>query len=265
MSDALSEPVSKAKFNKRAAAGAPKKDLGNPAWLVVKTLVIFLASQVIASFVVVFFLALQDPSADPSQLLNNSIAAQFFYVLIAELLAVACVFAILRYRNMTLSFIGLGRKPMPADFWRAAVGFVVFYGLLIVASILVSILLPSVNTDQKQQLGFNNIVSTGDNILALFALVLLPPLGEELLVRGYLFSGLRARLRFWPAALLTSVLFGVAHLEFGTGEPLLWAAAVDTFVLSIVLVYLRESTGALYAGMLVHLLNNLVAFSVHFK
>jgi membrane protease YdiL (CAAX protease family) len=33
----------------------------------------------------------------------------------------------------------------------------------------------------------------------------------------------------------------------------------------MVLVYLRETTGALYAGMLVHALNNLIAFGVHFK
>jgi membrane protease YdiL (CAAX protease family) len=32
-----------------------------------------------------------------------------------------------------------------------------------------------------------------------------------------------------------------------------------------VLCFLRERTGALYAGMLVHMLNNLIAFGVHFK
>jgi membrane protease YdiL (CAAX protease family) len=53
-------------------------------------------------------------------------------------------------------------------------------------------------------------------------------------------------------------------LQTGQGASLLWAAGVDTFVLSLVLVYLREKTGALYAGMLVHSLNNLIAFGVHF-
>jgi membrane protease YdiL (CAAX protease family) len=45
----------------------------------------------------------------------------------------------------------------------------------------------------------------------------------------------------------------------------MWAAAFDTFILSVVLVYLREKTGALYAGMLVHMLNNLLAFFVVIK
>ncbi|MGH9351096.1 MAG: lysostaphin resistance A-like protein, partial [Terriglobia bacterium] len=91
------------------------------------------------------------------------------------------------------------------------------------------------------------------------------PLGEETLVRGYLYSGLRKYWRFWPALLFTSLLFGAAHLEFGAGGPLVWAAAIDTFLLSVVLCYLRERTGALYAGILVHMLNNLIAFGVHFK
>jgi uncharacterized protein len=85
------------------------------------------------------------------------------------------------------------------------------------------------------------------------------------LVRGYLFSGLRMVWRFWPAVLVTSLFFGAAHLEFGSGGPLVWAAAIDTFILSAVLCFLRERTGALYAGIAVHMLNNLIAFGVHFK
>jgi membrane protease YdiL (CAAX protease family) len=84
------------------------------------------------------------------------------------------------------------------------------------------------------------------------------------LVRGYLYSGLRKSWKFLPALLVTSLLFGLAHLQLGSGAAVLWAAGVDTFTLSLVLVYLRETTGALYAGMLVHSLNNLIAFGVHF-
>jgi membrane protease YdiL (CAAX protease family) len=75
----------------------------------------------------------------------------------------------------------------------------------------------------------------------------LPPLGEEILVRGYLFSGLRMVWRFLPAVIVTSLLFGAAHLEFGGGGPLVWAAAIDTFILSVVLCFLRERSGALDA------------------
>jgi membrane protease YdiL (CAAX protease family) len=60
-------------------------------------------------------------------------------------------------------------------------------------------------------------------------------------------------------------MFGLAHLQLGSGTAVVWAAGIDTFLLSLVLVYLREKSGVLYAGMLVHALNNLIAFGVHFK
>jgi membrane protease YdiL (CAAX protease family) len=82
-------------------------------------------------------------------------------------------------------------------------------------------------------------------------------------VRGYLYSGLRSKLKYLPALLITSLLFGAAHLS-ENDSGLLWSGALDTFLLSVVLVYLRENTGALYAGMLVHMANNVIAFSVHF-
>jgi membrane protease YdiL (CAAX protease family) len=63
---------------------------------------------------------------------------------------------------------------------------------------------------------------------------------------------------------VTSLLFGMAHLQSGENASLIWSAALDTFVLSLILVYLRETTGALYAGVLVHSLNNLIAFIGHF-
>jgi len=186
-------------------------------------------------------------------------------VLIAEGLAAYFVIGLVRRRGMKLSAIGLGRRPVWNDVWRAAGGFVVFYALLIVAGVLLSLLIPSFNTNQTQDLGFNNINTSSQNVLAFIALVLLPPLGEEPLVRGYLYSGLRKHFTFRRAMILTSLLFGLAHLEFGNGGPLVWGAAIDTFILSVVLVYLREKSGALWAGMLVHFLNNLVAFGIHFK
>lgn len=242
----------------------PKKDLGGPVWLVTSTILIFFITQLIASFIVAFFLVLMHPGVNAADLLKDSISGQFFYVLIAELLAAAAAIGIVRRRGLPKAFIGLGRRPKFSDLWRAAGGFVIFYALLIIAGVLIKAFLPDLNTDQQQQLGFNTINTTSDNILAFLALVILPPLGEEPLVRGYLFSGLRTRWPYWPAAIITSLLFGLAHLEFGSGQPLLWAAGIDTFILSLVLVYLREKTGALYAGILVHTLNNLVAFIVTF-
>ena len=240
----------------------PAKDLGGPARLLLTTLLIFLVSQIIAAFIAELALAVLHPGSHTS--LDDSIGAQFAFVLIAEGLAAWLVLWIVRRRGLKLSTIGLGRRPVKSDLYKALAGFGVFYVILIIASIVVTNLSPKL-VSQKQNIGFTNLRTSSDQVLAFISLVLLPPLGEEVLVRGYLYSGLRRVWKFLPALLVTSLFFGAAHLEFGNGTPLVWAAAIDTFLLSVVLVYLREKTGALYAGMVVHMLNNLIAFLVVIK
>lgn len=237
-------------------------NLGGPARVIGITVLIFVLSQVIAAALVGLFLSLLHPHA--SIKFDNSVGGQFFYILIAEGLAALLSIWIVRRRGLGLAIIGLGRRPRWKDLVYAGTGFLAFYAVLIIASVIVSALWPEVN-DQKQQLGFNELNTSAAHAIAFISLVLIPPLGEEVLVRGYLFGGLRKVWRFWPAVLVTSSLFGLAHLEFGSGGPLVWAAALDTFLLSVVLCFLREKSGALYAGILVHVLNNLIAFGVHFR
>lgn len=240
----------------------PKPNLGRPLPVILRTILIFLVSQALGYLAVGLIYGIIHPGRNAS--IGDSVPAQFFYVLVAEGVSAAFAIYLVRARGLNLSVIGLGRWPVFKDLIRGALGFAAFYALLIIAGIFINYFSPDLNKEQ-QNLGFGNINTSVDNLLAFISLVIIPPLGEETLVRGYLFSGLRGFWRFWPALLATSVIFGAAHLEFGSGGPLVWAAAVDTFLLSIVLCFLRERTGALYAGMMVHMLNNLIAFGVHFK
>jgi membrane protease YdiL (CAAX protease family) len=60
------------------------------------------------------------------------------------------------------------------------------------------------------------------------------------------------------------LLFAAAHLQWGSGAPLLWVAAIDTFVLSMVLSTLREKTGSLWSAIGLHAIKNGVAFTLLF-
>ncbi len=265
MSDASSKGAVQRRLKWLAGPGGQSqltRGLGHPLPVIAKTILVFLVSQITGIFVVSLVYGLAKPGTNAN--FDNSIIAQFFYVLIAEAMAAWLAIKLVRRRRLRLSFIGLGRRPVWRDAQLAAAGFLVFYALLVAISAIINAISPSLN-NQSQNLGFTNIHTGFENVLAFIALVILPPLGEETLVRGYLYSGLRKFWRFWPALLVTSLFFGVAHLEFGSGTPLVWAAGADTFVLSIVLCYLREKSGALYAGMAVHMLNNLIAFFVVIK
>lgn len=236
------------------------RNFGSPARVTLNSVVIFLFSQFVATAIIAAGILLTS-SAGVLDKFNNSAPTQFFFVALAEGLAVWLVLKLLKKQKLSLRAIGL-RRPHISDIWRGLVGFGIFYVLLIGATILLTFIFPGLN-DTPQDVGFNNAAGIGE-LLAFLALVFLPPLGEEILVRGYLFSGLRSRLPFIKAALITSLLFSFAHLQLGDGAAPVWGAAAATFVLSLVLVYLREITGALYAGILVHMLNNLIAFFIKF-
>jgi uncharacterized protein len=239
-------------------------NFGSPFQIVVTALAIFFASQLVAAIIIGIVIAIIKGGATAQSILDSAIA-QFFFILLAEAGVVALVFLILKLRGLKLENIGLGRRPKFKDLISAILGFGLFFIVLIAVNALMTVLIPSLDNGQKQDIGFDSLKTSSDYILAFMALALLPPIGEEILVRGYLYSGLRKVWKFLPAMIVTSIFFGLAHLQLGSGTAILWAAGINTFVLSLVLVYLREKSGALYAGMLVHCLNNLLAFLVHFR
>ncbi|HSH18009.1 MAG TPA: CPBP family intramembrane glutamic endopeptidase [Candidatus Saccharimonadales bacterium] len=143
----------------------------------------------------------------------------------------------------------------------AIVPYIAGYAVLLSA---VLALFPELNTEQEQQLGFDPGRDPLALVLTFISLVVLPPLAEELTMRGFLFTSLAARMKVFWATLITSVVFAAAHLQFGSDAPLLWVAAIDTFVLSLILCYLRYKTGSLWAGIFLHALKNGVAFMALF-
>ena len=56
------------------------------------------------------------------------------------------------------------------------------------------------------------------------------------------------------AIFLTSILFAVLHGQLNVG--------ITVFVLSVVLCGLREITGTIWSGMLLHILSNGIAFYI---
>jgi membrane protease YdiL (CAAX protease family) len=81
------------------------------------------------------------------------------------------------------------------------------------------------------------------------------PICEELLFRGFIFSALRNWRGPWPAALITGVLFGAVHGLSAPAQDLLPLA-----FLGFVLCLIYQQTGSLYPCIVLHLLNNSIAF-----
>jgi len=224
---------------------------------------LYLVPPVIASIVIALGVAISGvSSADAEQWLKNAASAQFVYVLITEALIIGAITWLLKNLKETWHSIGV-RRPKFEHIAYTLGGFISYYAIYIAVAVILSQIL-ALNFNQRQEIGFSTN-STGTNMAFAFAaLVILPPIVEEILFRGFLYTRFRRALSVKWAAVAVSVLFAAAHLQFGSGNALLWVAALDTFILSLVLVYLREKTGTIWAGVGVHALKNLIAFLILF-
>jgi membrane protease YdiL (CAAX protease family) len=164
----------------------------------------------------------------------------------------------LRKHATTKQDIGLARLPTWMDIGLAPAGFIVYFLTAAVLVFVATKIIPGFDSTQVQETGFvqGQLSHYYEYLLAFVTLIVIAPLAEEVLFRGYLYGKLRKVVPVWVAMLITSVLFGAIHGQ--------WNVAVDVFGLSMVACILREVSGSIWAGLLLHMLKNSVAFYVLF-
>lgn len=233
----------------------------SPLYAILGSIGVFLGSLWITQIVVSAFIQANGWTKEHvAYTFNHTVAAQFWSILTAETATLALLWlAVMRYpRELWQKGIGLRRLKW-RDLGFTILGVVAYIGVYTVVLTAISSFF-KVNTDQAQELGFDHVVGTTNLMLTFASLVILPPIVEEIMFRGFLYGGLRSKLHFIPAALITSVIFAIPH-SAESSQGILWIAAIDTFSLSLVLCYLREKTGAVYAGIGLHAIKNAIAFA----
>lgn len=155
--------------------------------------------------------------------------------------------------------LGLFETPTWTDIGLAPIGFI---AAMILAAGLTGIFsnFPWFDMEQAQDVGFNAYMVGMDRVIAFFTLVVVAPIAEEIIFRGWLYGKIRMRLNkvtsnLWSMIIsifVVSLLFGIVHMQ--------WNVGVTVFALSVVLCGLREITGTIYAGILTHMIKNGVAF-----
>lgn len=155
--------------------------------------------------------------------------------------------------------LGLHGTPTWTDIGLAPVGFILST-LLAAGLVAIFNLFPWFDAGQAQEIGFSVYLTGLDRVIAFIIIVVVAPIAEELIFRGWLYGKLRPmlsarmsdRASMLISIFLVSLLFGIVHLQ--------WNVGVNVFAMSIVLCGLREITGTVYAGILTHMIKNGVAF-----
>ena len=187
----------------------------------------------------------------------NSSVGMLVYTIISYVLAAVLVLLvpalISKKFKTSREELGLTGLPTWTDIGLAPIAYI---AATIGALGLVSLfsLFPWFNATETQDVGAKILAGGWDRAMAFVRLVVIAPIVEELVFRGWLYGKLRTKLAMPIAIALVSILFGIVHWQ--------WNVGVNVFAMSIVLCGLREITGTIYAGILMHMVKNAIALAI---
>jgi membrane protease YdiL (CAAX protease family) len=171
------------------------------------------------------------------------------------LLWVVPVFAYLKYvdRTSPLAYLRLTTRPHRFGVLRAAAATLLFFSAVMAFEGVVSGRDVAAALTRAQAPG----------ALAVLLSIAVSPLFEEIFFRGFVLRKLLEAWAFWPANLLTSLLFVAIHWPnwLWVNGPAPWIAPVSAtvFVLGCFLGYLVRETNSLWPSVVAHIANNFLA------
>lgn len=135
------------------------------------------------------------------------------------------------------------RRPTKAYFWIVPLGLVAVYGLSIAHDLIVS--------PRQQAIVSEFPRSAFGAAMFILVAVVMAPLFEEIVFRGFLFRGLANSWGWMWGALASAAIFGGAHLQLDIFLPLA--------ALGFVLAWAYHRTGSLWTCVTMHAIFNLIA------
>lgn len=221
--------------------------IGLAAWVGVALLV--------AQYAVAFVLVKILPEEQLQSNVVNSVYQAITYA-ICLVLTVLLPWKIIKAKT-SRNELGLHGVPTWTDVLLAPLFFIAVLLAANMLMMLLAALLPgTIDWQQAQETGYSGLYRTSDFVMAFACLVILAPVCEEIIFRGWLYGKLRTKMSALPAILITSILFGLMHGQ--------WNVGVTVAAMSIGMCVQRELTGTIWSGMLVHIIKNGLAFYLLF-
>jgi membrane protease YdiL (CAAX protease family) len=190
--------------------------------------------------------------SDPPHITGSVVAARVAWILAIGSAALFASAALVASRLKLPAFLrqtGMDRFDFD-QLWRPGLAVAVVY-------LAIGVYMRAIDASGfealKPQPAVLDATSRDSLALVLYGLttVVAAPIGEEVFFRGFAFGGL-ASWGFWPAAVVSSVLFALSHLD---------ASAVIPFALvGITLCWLYWRSGTLWDAVAFHMLFNLLSF-----
>lgn len=151
-----------------------------------------------------------------------------------------------------VEFFGLNRMSAPLIVGWGAAGFVVSYaiGLAVLPVWQEYMVTPAIGVPKEQELVgfFKHSASTSERIIIAISACVAAPLAEEFIFRGYVYPVIKRFSEPVFAAVITSAVFALIHMNL-QAVPVL-------FFLSLVLIFAYERSGSIWLPITIHALFN---------
>ena len=221
-------------------------------------LTLFYSSMVLIFYVLIqnavlnHFLQQQNVSTDPENFneaikaLSTDATTISTGILLGTSSAILFLVVLIRFRKVDVKDHLLLRPFVLRDLinW-----FAVLIGFIIISS-LISWLISHETPDFMLKI-WN---SQGNALLLILAIVVAAPVFEELLFRGFMFTGIQnSHLGTGGAIVISSAFWAMIHTQYGSFE------LITIFMLGIVLAASRIASGSVYVPIILHASNNLFA------
>lgn len=164
-------------------------------------------------------------------------------------------FLAIKRRKLTATDFGFRKTKVFKSIFYILLSFFAFFAsmfLLNFIQIHFGIPIPGLGEQANRITIFGN--GTINQIIGAFSIILVAPLVEEIIFRGYFYQTLRQIFHPKLAILIGGILFGVIHLEFNVLIPL--------SVLGIIICSLYEKTNSIWPAIAFHAINNSITFII---
>lgn len=207
----------------------------------------------VSGFVVMGTVSRGDPTPLIERLFGSTSTFAFFTYTVGQGLAALALIALARRRGLGFRDIGFkGRLTRQGIVYALGGWFVAFWLYYVVEKALG---LAGIGMFWNEA-AFFALDSAGRVVVVVVATLVVAPLAEEMIYRGYVLEALLGRLRTPAAVALSALIFASIHIGIGLG------LAVYIFLGALILAYLYVRFRNIYPCVVMHLLNNVVAYLV---
>lgn len=216
--------------------------------------IVFGLSVMSVQFLIAVILIISAPTF-VENLADSAVLTQLSLQLAITGITFGLVYAIVKAYKGDLRTLGFRKIPLK-QYGMVIPTYFVYMAVLIAVSYALSGLIPAEILEQEQEIGFKTAQTNMELVGVFLALVVIPPLLEEAIFRGFIFRGMIRAVGPVFAAIISSLLFAFAHLQINVG--------IDTFILGLGLAFLTYKTRSIWPAVALHALKNGIAFALLF-